>query len=79
MKLLAVYVSRATYSSYLDPVAGPAGARVRIRMGDLMGIFPANHIVLTMADRNLIERGCREPLFQINELKALVVSKLELA
>lgn len=79
MKRLEIYVSRAIYSSYLDPVLDPAEARVRIRMGDLMGIFPATHIFLTMADRNLIERGCREPLFQINELKALVASKPELA
>ena len=77
MKRLEIYVSRA--SSYLDPVPGPAEARVRIRMGDLMGIFPATHIVLTRADRNLIERGCREPLFLINEFKALVTSKPELA
>ena len=79
MKHLSVYVSRAIYSSYMDPVPDPTEARIRVRMGDLMGIFPATHIFLAVADRSLIEGGCRVPLFVINELKALVASKLQLA
>ena len=76
MKHLSVYVSTSTYTTTYRSTAGTRSVMCVIPN---LTIFPNIGLDMLVKEQIEVSLGCKAQLFAINELKALVASKLQLA